>query len=140
MDTGFSSQLACSYHLLQEYVRSVLRIAVFGIREVFMMARHTSKPIRSPSSRGPIGWFAPSFMAVSMFRGISQGIYRFHCPLDLPYLFQSNEAAEEVLDGSGTGNIQQSGTRRLQRDDMDGPCWRQLTANKEIPKPEDMKD
>ena len=30
------------------------------------MARQTSRPTRSPRARGPMGWLAPSFMAVSM--------------------------------------------------------------------------
>ena len=31
-----------------------------------MMARQVSRPMRSASASGPIGWFMPSFMTVSM--------------------------------------------------------------------------
>uniref|UniRef100_UPI0025A5F17D TRAP transporter substrate-binding protein n=1 Tax=Enterocloster clostridioformis TaxID=1531 RepID=UPI0025A5F17D len=60
--------------------------------------------------------------------------------LDLPYLFQSNEAAEEVLDG----DVGQEIFSNLEPAGFTGMTWmatgwRQLTANKEIHKPEDMK-
>ena len=32
----------------------------------FMIARQISNPIKSPNSNGPIGWFAPNFIAVSI--------------------------------------------------------------------------
>ena len=31
-----------------------------------MIARQTSNPIKSPKAKGPIGWFAPNFIAVSI--------------------------------------------------------------------------
>lgn len=60
--------------------------------------------------------------------------------LDLPYLFQSNEAAEEVLDG----DVGQTIFENLQSAGFEGMAWlatgwRHVTANKEIHKPEDMK-
>ena len=60
--------------------------------------------------------------------------------LDLPYLFQSNEAAEEVLDG----DVGQTIFENLQPAVFEGMAWlatgwRHVTANKEIHKPEDMK-
>lgn len=60
--------------------------------------------------------------------------------LDLPYLFQSNEAAEEVLDG----DVGQTIFENLQPAGFEGMAWlatgwRHVTANKEIHKPEDMK-
>lgn len=60
--------------------------------------------------------------------------------LDLPYLFQSNEAAEEVLDGDVGKTIFEN----LQPAGFEGMAWlatgwRHVTANKEIHKPEDMK-
>ena len=60
--------------------------------------------------------------------------------LDLPYLFQSNEAAEEVLDG----DVGQTIFENLQPAGFEGMTWlatgwRHVTANKEIHKPEDMK-
>ncbi len=60
--------------------------------------------------------------------------------LDLPYLFQSNEAAEEVLDGE----VGQTIFRNLEPAGFKGMTWmatgwRHVTANKEIHKPEDMK-
>lgn len=60
--------------------------------------------------------------------------------LDLPYLFQSNEAAEEVLDGEVGqeifSNLEPAGFKGMT---WMATGWRQLTANKEIHKPEDMK-
>lgn len=60
--------------------------------------------------------------------------------LDLPYLFQSNEAAEEVLDGEVGqeifSNLEPAGFRGMT---WMATGWRHLTANKEIHKPEDMK-
>lgn len=60
--------------------------------------------------------------------------------LDLPYLFVSNEAAEEVLDGSVGDemftSLQDSGFHGLA---WLATGWRHVTANKEIHKPEDMK-
>ena len=32
-----------------------------------MIDSTVSRPMKSPSSSGPMGWLAPSFMAVSMF-------------------------------------------------------------------------
>ena len=60
--------------------------------------------------------------------------------LDLPYRFQSNEAAEEVLDG----DVGQTIFENLQPAGFEGMAWlatgwRHVTANKEIHKPEDMK-
>lgn len=60
--------------------------------------------------------------------------------LDLPYLFQSNEAAEEVLDG----DVGQTIFENLKPAGFEGMAWlatgwRHVTANKEIHKPEDMK-
>ena len=60
--------------------------------------------------------------------------------LDIPYLFQSNEAAEEVLDG----DVGQTIFENLQPAGFEGMAWlatgwRHVTANKEIHKPEDMK-
>lgn len=60
--------------------------------------------------------------------------------LDLPYLFQSNEAAEEVMDG----DVGQTIFENLQPAGFEGMAWlatgwRHVTANKEIHKPEDMK-
>ena len=58
----------------------------------------------------------------------------------LPYLFQSNEAAEEVLDGEVGqeifSNLEPAGFKGMT---WMATGWRQLTANKEIHKPEDMK-
>ncbi len=34
-----------------------------------MIARQTSRPIRSARASGPMGWFMPSFMISSMFFG-----------------------------------------------------------------------
>lgn len=60
--------------------------------------------------------------------------------LDLPYLFQSNEAAEEVLDGEVGqeifSNLEPAGFRGMT---WMATGWRHVTANKEIHKPEDMK-
>lgn len=60
--------------------------------------------------------------------------------LDLPYLFKSNEAAEEVLDGE----VGQTVFQNLESSGFKGMAWlatgwRHLTANKEIHAPEDMK-
>lgn len=60
--------------------------------------------------------------------------------LDLPYLFQSNEAAEEVLDGE----VGQTIFQNLEPAGFKGMTWmatgwRHVTANKEIHTPEDMK-
>lgn len=60
--------------------------------------------------------------------------------LDLPYLFKSNEAAEEVLDGP-VGDAMFSD---LEKAGFHGVAWlatgwRHLTANKEIRTPEDMR-
>ncbi len=60
--------------------------------------------------------------------------------LDLPYLFSSNEAAEEVLDGE----VGQEIFKNLESSGFKGMTWmatgwRHLTANKEVRKPEDMK-
>ena len=60
--------------------------------------------------------------------------------LDLPYLFQSNEAAEEVLDGevgqTVFSNLEPAGFKGMA---WLATGWRHVTANKEIHKPEDMK-
>jgi len=60
--------------------------------------------------------------------------------LDLPYLFKSNEAAEEVLDGP----VGQKIFTELEKAGFHGLAWmatgwRHLTANKEIHTPADMK-
>lgn len=59
--------------------------------------------------------------------------------LDLPYLFQSNEAAEEVLDGEVGqtifSNLEPAGFKGMS---WLATGWRHVTANKEIHKPEDM--
>lgn len=60
--------------------------------------------------------------------------------LDLPYLFKSNEAAEEVLDGP----VGQAMFDALEKKGFHGLAWlstgwRHLTANKEVHSPADMK-
>ena len=60
--------------------------------------------------------------------------------LDLPYLFKSNEAAQEVLDGAVGNEI----FAELEKKGFYGLAWlatgwRHLTANKEIHSPADMK-
>ncbi|CAN4017108.1 Helix-turn-helix conjugative transposon-like domain-containing protein, partial [Dysosmobacter welbionis] len=37
-----------------------------SLYRVSIMARHTSRPMKSPRARGPMGWLAPSCMALSM--------------------------------------------------------------------------
>jgi hypothetical protein len=40
-----------------------------------MMARHVSRPMKSARVSGPMGWFIPSFITVSMASGVATPSY-----------------------------------------------------------------
>ncbi len=67
-----------------------------------MIARHTSSPIRSPNSRGPIGWLAPSFIAVSMPLASATPSARIPTPsliIGIKILFTTNPGASATSTG-----------------------------------------
>lgn len=82
---------------------------------------------------GTLEMMAPSVAALSGFTNKTM-------LLDLPYLFKNEAAAEEVLDGEiGTEILDDLKTNSLVGLGWFTQSWRNVTCNKDIHKPEDMK-
>ena len=61
-----AAQVARIDHLLQQWARPVLGVAVTVEQDHSSRSRQTSSPMKSARVRGPIGWFIPSLMTVSI--------------------------------------------------------------------------